>query len=81
MLALLSGMLIAAEIRIDWPLELQASCGADKPGLTDLVVSISGLEDNQAYQVDMQPYFAGKRYISPSRTREPSILYTDVYPG
>lgn len=81
LLALLSGMLIAAEIRIDWPLELQASCGADKPGLTDLVVSISGLEDNQAYQVDMQPYFAGKRYISPSRTREPSILYTDVYPG
>lgn len=80
-LVFLPGLLIGAEIRIDWPSELKVSCEAEEPGRTNLVVSISGLEEDKAYDVKLEGFYRGPRYISSRRLRDPSVLYKDVPPG
>ena len=54
------------------------SCEAEEPGRTNLVVSISGLEEDKAYDVKLEGFYRGPRYISSRRLRDPSVLYKDV---
>ena len=72
-------------ITIDWPTELSVSCkpatGGRMPGRTDLVVSVAGLEVGRAYEVKLEGYNDGPRYVSPRSTRDPSFMYKEVWPG
>lgn len=67
-------------INIDFPTELKVNCGSKKPGFTDIIISVNGLEQNKAYDLLLKGYGLGYRYIYPNRTNEPKI-YKNAYAG
>jgi hypothetical protein len=76
-----SSMSYAVDIKITYPNDFLLTCKLEKPAHSNVVFSLSGLQEGVTYNVKLEGYNGGSRYHSALRTRTPSFIYKDVYVG